>query len=103
MLGLFKKRVSDEAADLALEASRAERRAAERENTYADVVAVSGMGHQRKQGIVLDLSAKGARLRFMNGDSLIDGMVIKIPRYGITRAAATRWRTRTDIGIEFLD
>ena len=36
-------------------------------------------------------------------DSLLDGMVVNIARYGIKRRARMRWRTRTDVGVEFLD
>ena len=80
-----------------------ERRASERSDTYADAVALSDKGRFLKKGIALDLSANGSRLRFENGDSLNDGMVVSIARYGIKRRARTRWRTRTDIGVEFLD
>ena len=80
-----------------------ERRAADRSDTYADVVAKSNSGRFLKKGVVLDLSANGARLRFENGDSLLDGMQVNIARYGINRRGKMRWRTRTDVGVEFLD
>ena len=80
-----------------------ERRASERRDIYADAVASSEKGRFLKKGIALDLSANGSRLRFENNDSVADGMVISIARYGIKRRARTRWRTRTDVGIEFLD
>ncbi|GAB5456833.1 MAG: hypothetical protein Hens2KO_30620 [Henriciella sp.] len=80
-----------------------ERRASERNDTYADAVALSHKGRFLKKGIALDLSANGSRLRFENGDSLNDGMVVSIARYGIKRRARLRWRTRTDVGVEFLD
>ncbi len=86
-----------------IDAEQVERRLAERSDTYADVVAMSNAGRYLKKGIALDLSATGSRLRFENGDSLLDGMVVKISRYGIKRKARMRWRTRTDVGIEFLD
>ena len=56
-----------------------------------------------KKGIALDLSRDGTRVRFQNSDSLLDGMVVSISRYGIKRKARMRWRTRTDVGVEFLD
>jgi hypothetical protein len=80
-----------------------ERRRAERNDTYADVVAKSNKGRVLKRGIVLDLSASGARLRFENGDSLLDGMIVNIARYGVKRRSRMRWRTRTDVGVEFVD
>ncbi len=81
----------------------AERRVAVRNDTYADVVAKSNQGRFLQRGIALDVSSNGARLRFENGDSLIDGMVVNISRYGIERRGRMRWRTRTDVGIEFID
>lgn len=86
-----------------VEPEMAERRRAERRDVYADAVALSNNGRVLKKGIALDLSSNGTRLRFENGDSLIDGMVVNIARYGIKRRARMRWRTRTDIGLEFLD
>ena len=80
-----------------------ERRTAQRENTYADIVAVSENGAYKRRGIVLDLSDTGARVRLEAGDTLVDGMTVKIPRYGIARKAKTRWKTRMDVGLEFVD
>lgn len=85
------------------EAEIVERRVAERNDTYADVVAKSNSGRFLKRGIALDLSANGARLRFENGDSLLDGMIVNISRYGVKRRGRMRWRTRTDVGIEFIN
>ena len=97
-------RGGDKSADtIELEPEMAERRNAERSDVYADVIAMSNAGRYLKKGIALDLSPTGTRLRFENGDSLLDGMVVKISRYGIKRKARMRWRTRTDVGIEFLD
>ena len=78
-----------------------ERRALPRKATYADVIAVSEGGGTQKRGIVLDLSDQGARLRLEYSDGLLDGMIVKIARYGVTRPAIVRWRTRMDVGVEF--
>lgn len=91
------------APELVEEPEQVERRKAERSDTYADVVAKSNSGRFLKKGIALDLSADGARLRFENGDSLLDGMEVNIARYGIKRRGRMRWRTRTDVGVEFLE
>lgn len=80
-----------------------ERRRAERSGVFADVVTMTDGGRFLKNGVALDLSPNGTRIRFENGDSLLDGMVVKIARYGIKRKARMCWRTRTDVGIEFLD
>lgn len=102
MFGLFqKKKIIEESGASDLEWQ--ERRGADRRNVYADAVAISNNGRFLKKGIALDLSANGSRLRFENGDSLVDGMVVSIARYGIKRPARMRWRTRTDVGIEFIE
>ena len=102
MFGLFQKKKKVEEADVS-ETEPQERRSSERQNVYADAVAISNNGRFLKKGVALDLSATGSRLRFENGDSLVDGMVVSIARYGIKRPARMRWRTRTDVGIEFID
>ncbi|MEM9841364.1 MAG: PilZ domain-containing protein [Pseudomonadota bacterium] len=81
----------------------AERRRSNRRDVYADAVAISNSGRFLKKGIALDLSSDGTRLRFENGDSLLDGMTVNIARYGIKRRARMCWRTRTDVGVEFID
>lgn len=86
-----------------LELEQVERRRSERRDVYADVVAMSNAGRYLNKGIALDLSRDGTRIRFQNSDSLLDGMVVNISRYGIKRKARMCWRTRTDVGIEFLD
>ncbi|MCR9080431.1 MAG: PilZ domain-containing protein [Hyphomonadaceae bacterium] len=97
------KRAKEPEIGVEEEAEIVERRVAERNDTYADVVAKSNSGRFLKRGIALDLSANGARLRFENGDSLLDGMVVNISRYGVKRRGRMRWRTRTDVGIEFIN
>lgn len=97
------KRAKEPEIGVEEEAEIVERRVAERNDTYADVVAKSNSGRFLKRGIALDLSANGARLRFENGDSLLDGMIVNISRYGVKRRGRMRWRTRTDVGIEFIN
>ena len=102
MFGWF-KRAEEPEIEVEEEPEIVERRAAERNDTYADVVAKSNSGRFLKRGIALDLSANGARLRFENGDSLLDGMVVNISRYGVKRRGRMRWRTKTDVGVEFIN
>jgi len=97
------KRAEEPEIEVETEPEIVERRAAERNDTYADVVAKSNSGRFLKRGIALDLSANGARLRFENGDSLLDGMVVNISRYGVKRRGKMRWRTKTDVGVEFIN
>ena len=102
MFGLFGRNKQSKDIEEVIE-EPVERRSSERNDTYADAVALTAKGQFLKKGIALDLSANGSRLRFENGDSLNDGMVVSIARYGIKRRARMRWRTRTDVGVEFLD
>ncbi|MBO6688499.1 MAG: hypothetical protein NXH70_16560 [Hyphomonas sp.] len=102
MFGWF-KRAEEPEIGVEEEVDNVERRVAPRNDTYADVVAKSNSGRFLKRGIALDLSANGARLRFENGDSLLDGMVVNISRYGVTKRGKMRWRTRTDVGVEFIE
>ena len=82
MFGLFQKKKKVEEAEVS-EPEAQERRTSDRQNVYADAVAISNSGRFLKKGVALDLSANGSRLRFENGDSLVDGMVVSIARYGI--------------------
>lgn len=102
MFGWF-RRGKDPVDTAEVEAEMVERRRSERRDVYADVVAMSNAGRFVKKGVALDLSRDGTRVRFQNSDSLLDGMVLNISRYGIKRKARMRWRTRTDVGVEFLD
>lgn len=102
MFGLF-RRHKEPIETLVVEPEQAERRGDDRQDVYADAIALTSKGRFLKKGIALDLSANGSRLRFENGDSLLDGMVVSIARYGIKRRARMKWRTRTDVGIEFID
>jgi len=104
MFGWFKKSGPEAVkVDLSTPEESQERRAVERRNTYADIVAVSDGGRNKKRGIVLDLSDTGARVRLEGGDKIVDGMTLKIPRYGITCQAEARWTRHNDIGIVFVD
>ena len=102
MFGWFSREKNPEET-IEVETEEVERRRSDRRDVYADVVAMSNAGRFLKKGIALDLSRDGTRVRFQNSDSLLDGMVVKISRYGIKRKARMRWRTRTDVGVEFLD
>lgn len=102
MFGWF-RRGKDPVDTAEVEPETVERRRSERRDVYADVVAMSNAGRFVKKGVALDLSRDGTRVRFQNSDSLLDGMIVNISRYGIKRKARMRWRTRTDVGVEFLD
>lgn len=102
MFGLFRKSKQVEPDGPSNEIEIDDRRAEGRRNVYADVMTKTDGGRNVKRGIVLDLSARGARLRLEHGDTLVDGMLVRIPRYGITVPAKVRWSNRQDIGVEFV-
>lgn len=102
MFGLFRKSKQVESDAPSNEIEIDDRRAEGRRNVYADVMTKTDGGRNAKRGIVLDLSARGARLRLEHGDTLVDGMLVRIPRYGITVPAKVRWSNRQDIGVEFV-
>ncbi|MEM1390088.1 MAG: PilZ domain-containing protein [Pseudomonadota bacterium] len=79
-----------------------DRRVEGRRNVYADVVVKSDVKRALKRGVVLDLSAHGARIRLEYGDRFVDGMHVQIPRYSITVPAEVRWSNGQDIGVEFI-
>ncbi len=79
-----------------------ELRMADRKDVFADAVLNTSIG-EKKQGIVLDMSQCGARLRFVTADSVSEGVQVEIPRLRLKRRARVRWKTRTDLGIEFID
>jgi len=77
-------------------------RLGKREDVFADAVIRTTIG-QKKQGVVLDVSHCGARLRVVSAESLTERVQIEIPRLQLKRTARVRWRTRTDIGLEYID
>jgi PilZ domain len=60
-------------------------------------------GACRADGLIRDLSHKGARLWF--GDSVIlpERFELRIPQRNDIRLAELKWRTREEIGVEFID
>ncbi len=79
-----------------------ELRLGDREDVFADAMIRTTIG-QKKQGVVLDVSHCGARLRLVSADSLTERVQLEIPRLQLKRLARVRWRTRTDVGLEYID
>ena len=79
-----------------------ELRFAPRRDTFADMKLQTSSGRDLK-GIVLDVSQTGARLRFVAADSLTEMVRIDVPRLNLRKRARVRWKTRTDVGVEFLN
>ena len=55
-----------------------------------------------REGIILDVSQSGARVRFRNRGRLPHTVKIKASRMGLNRYARVVWQTTFDAGLEFL-
>lgn len=55
-----------------------------------------------REGIILDVSASGARIRFRNRGTLPPIVKIKASRIGLNRFARVVWQTAFDAGLEFV-
>ncbi|MEM6534858.1 MAG: PilZ domain-containing protein [Pseudomonadota bacterium] len=103
MFGGLKKKSGKKAAAQAVDVPElpTELRFSPRRNVFADLSLQTSNGQDMK-GVVLDVSQCGARLRFVAADCMTERVRIDIPRLKIKKSARVRWRTRTDIGVEFL-
>ncbi len=77
-------------------------RMAERKDVFADILLKTSAG-LKKTGIILDLSDCGARLRFVSADCMSEQVLVQVPRLRLKRVGRVRWKTRTDVGVEFID
>ncbi|MEP1143022.1 MAG: PilZ domain-containing protein [Henriciella sp.] len=55
-----------------------------------------------REGIILDVSKTGARIRFRNRGTLPNVIKIKASRIGLNRFAKVVWQSTYDAGIEFV-
>lgn len=79
-----------------------DRRYVPRKNVYADAVVLSHEGTCVNKAILLDISESGARLRFTNNAEIEGALWVKIGRFRLEVEALPVWRSRTDVGVEFL-
>ena len=77
-------------------------RMAERQDVFADILLKTSSG-LKKTGIILDMSDCGARLRFVSADCMTEQVLVQVPRMRLKRVGRVRWKTRTDVGVEFID
>ena len=102
MFGLFKKNtLPQEPVEDTQPVEPVDRRDHARRNVYTDIQVTTPLGTDLRRGLVLDMSAQGARLRLQHGERFVDGMLVKIPRYGLTVPARVCWSTTQDIGVQF--
>lgn len=66
------------------------------------VCAVHLEGGAIREGIILDVSKSGARIRFRSRGTLPAIVKIKASRIGLNRFARVAWQTTFDAGLEFI-
>ncbi len=72
-----------------------------RENCwYTCTIRLAGGGSM--EGIMVDRTDQGARIRFVSHSRLSDTVILRVPRLGWQRKAQVVWQTRGDAGLRFL-
>jgi len=73
---------------------------ADRANSFMEVIVVTGHGYKR-QGVAIDVSTTGARLRFHTSESMTSPIRLKIPKLKMDCAADIVWHKGVDVGVRF--
>jgi len=81
--------------------SKRNRRQLQRLDTWQRCVLISDMGI-RLDGILLDYSRSGGRVRFRTYQTLPAGLTLKVPALGINKRVEAVWQSRGDAGLSFL-
>lgn len=89
------------ATDVEADDTPPEQRRAEREGSYRVAKITYPSGYVRK-GIVVDLSATGARIRFSERGELPDRVTLRIQGLSGLRDAEKVWQETHDAGVRFL-
>lgn len=79
----------------------AESRDVDRSQTFHHATAITGSA-MRIEGIAVDVSADGARLRFKSTSGLADIVRVKISSLRIDSAVELRWVDKSDVGVKFI-
>lgn len=66
------------------------------------VCSVETKGGEVREGVIVDISKTGARVRFRNRGTLPQVVRIKGPRIGLKRFARVVWQSTFDAGLEFV-
>ncbi|MEM6412005.1 MAG: PilZ domain-containing protein [Pseudomonadota bacterium] len=64
-------------------------------------VIINDEGH-RLDGIILDYSQSGSRVRFRTHQSLPPEMILNVPTMGINHRVRTVWQSQGDAGLAFI-
>lgn len=78
------------------------RRKAKRQDAWAVCSVISREGH-RVDGVMLNLSTSGARVRFRSRSSLPEVVRLSSSRYKVNRLAEVIWQDTYDAGLHFID
>ena len=78
-----------------------ERRAAPRRKALKGVTLSFNGGHSTFEGVARNLSETGARLSFCETFAVPGEFMVRLSDDAAWRPAVARWRTLTDIGIDF--
>ena len=73
-----------------------------RANSFMEVSVVTAHGYKR-QGVAIDVSETGARLRFHTAESMAAPIRIKIPKLKVDSSAEIVWHKGVDVGVRFTD
>lgn len=80
---------------------RRENRRAQRKGVWC-VCSVFSQAGAVREGIILDVSETGARIRFRNRGTLPPIVKLKASRIGLNRFSRVVWQTGFDAGLEFI-
>lgn len=81
-------------------ASTNDHRKAPRKGAWC-VCSVKAINSESREGVILDVSATGARVRFDRRGTLPQQVTIKAGRIGLRRNARVVWQDLYDAGLEF--
>ncbi len=81
-------------------ASQRNKRRSARSPRWAECV-VTYPGGYRREGVVLDLSATGARVRFRSQSNMPEWVLVTIAKLDIERRAQVVWQTDHECGLHF--
>lgn len=73
---------------------------ANRANSFMEVSVITAHGYKR-QGVAIDVSDTGARLRFHTAESMTAPIRIKIPKLKMDCSADIIWHNGVDVGVRF--
>ena len=71
-----------------------------RANSFLEVTVITAHGYKR-QGVAVDVSKTGARLRFHTAERMAGPIRLKIPRLNLDTVADIAWHKGVDVGVRF--